>query len=114
MAQVITFERVTPIARYDTVAWEDARIEIRHQRRHERLSTIDTIDLSTLPGGLDADPADPASRNLTTELASSTPDLWYRIVFVDGTGTSSPRPRRSRTSASTPTRTRPSRSSRAS
>ena len=57
MAQVITFERVTPIARYDSVAWEEARIEESATSVvTSAYSTIDTIDLSTLPGGLDADP----------------------------------------------------------
>ena len=45
-------------------------------------TTLETITLSPV----DADPTDPAIRNFTTELASDTVGLWYRIVFGDADG----------------------------
>lgn len=81
MAQVITFEGFTPIARYDTVPWTDARIE-EGTTQTGTFVELETVALSPV----DSDPSNPAARNITTELASDTPNLWYRIVFVDGTG----------------------------
>lgn len=81
MPQVITFEDYVPPARYDGIPWTDARV-------YEGASStgpwtlIDTITLTPV----DSDPANPAERSFTTELASDTPALWYRIIFVDGTG----------------------------
>ena len=43
---------------------------------------IETIAFSPL----DADPENPATRSFTTEDASSTIGLWYRLVFRDATG----------------------------
>jgi hypothetical protein len=84
MSQVVTLEGFTPTARYDATPWTEARIY------EDATSTgtgtlIDTITLDPV----DADPSDPQARNLTTELATDTPDLWYWIVFVDGTGDTS-------------------------
>lgn len=81
MSQVITFTGYRPIARYDSTPWTQARIE-EATSEDGTYTEIETITLSPV----DADPADPASRNFTTELASDDPDLWYRIVFVDGSG----------------------------
>jgi hypothetical protein len=82
MAQVITFERVTPIARYDDTPWISACVEESATSSVDSAYTlIDTITLDPV----DADPSDPVARNLTTELASDTADLWYRIYFVDAT-----------------------------
>ena len=83
MAQVITFENVVPIARYDSTPWTEARIEESATSDPDSAyAEVETITLSPV----DSDPSDPIARNLTTELASSTADLWYRIVFVDGSG----------------------------
>jgi hypothetical protein len=85
MAQVVTFEGYRPVARYDATAWTQVRIE---ESDTDTLSDttvwaeVETIALSPV----DADPADPAFRDFTTELASDDPDLWYRIVFVDASG----------------------------
>lgn len=81
MAQVITFEDFTPIARYDETPWTLARIE-EAASDSGPWTQIDELTLDPV----DDDPENPQSRNLTTELASSTADLWYRIIFVDGTG----------------------------
>lgn len=85
MAQVITFERYRPVARYDATAWTDVRIE---ESDSSTLSddtvwaVLETIALDPV----DADPENPAYRDFTTELASDDPDLWYRVVFEDASG----------------------------
>jgi hypothetical protein len=84
MAQVITFSNYRPTPRYDAIPWTDVRIYEAATADAEDVdwTLIDTVALSPV----DADPSDPASRDITTELASSTDDLWYRLVFVDATG----------------------------
>lgn len=85
MAQVVTFEGYRPVARYDATPWTDVRIE---ESDTDTLSDttvwteVETVALSPV----DADPENPAYRDFTTELASDTADLWYRIIFVDGSG----------------------------
>lgn len=81
MTQVITFEGYTPTPRYDSVHWTKAHI----QEAATATGTWAQIDEITL-SPTDSDPTDPQSRNLTTSLASSTVGLWYRIIFVDGSG----------------------------
>lgn len=81
MAQVISFERFRPIARYDEIPWTLARIE-EGATSDGPWTVIETITLDPV----DADPSDPAYRNLTTELADDAFDLWYRITFIDGSG----------------------------
>lgn len=81
MAQVITFENYRPVARYDSLPWTEARIE-EATTATGPWTQIDVISL--IP--VDPDPTDPAVRNFTTELASDTPNLWYRVVFADLTG----------------------------
>lgn len=81
MAQVITFEDYTPVARYDDLPWTDVRIE-EAPAAAGPWTEIDTLDIDPV----DVDPSNPATRSFTTELASDDPDLWYRLVFLDGTG----------------------------
>lgn len=78
MTQVVTFEGYTPIARYDSLPWTTVRVE-EAGAVSGPWTQIDEIALSPL----DADPSDPQARNVTTALASSTPLLWYRLIFVD-------------------------------
>lgn len=80
MAQVVTFERFRPIPRYDDTPWTQVRIE-EAATEDGVYSALETIALDPV----DADPANPAARSFTTELAGDG-ELWYRIVFVDGTG----------------------------
>jgi hypothetical protein len=81
---VITFENFQPTPRYDDLAWTEAIIQ--------EAATADALDadwttIETIPlDPVDADPADPASRDFTTENASDTADLWYRIIFADANG----------------------------
>lgn len=84
MSQVITLESYTPIARFDGIPWTLARIE-EATLSAGPWSAIDVITLSPV----DADPSAPATRDLTTALASSTMGLWYRIVFVDASANES-------------------------
>lgn len=79
---VITLENYTPTPRYDSVPWTDARIQEAATADAESWTTIETISLSPV----DADPSEPATRNFTTENASDTAGLWYRIIFVDADG----------------------------
>lgn len=81
MTQVITLENFVPIARYDGNPWTEARIE-EGDAIDGTFTVIDTIAISPV----DTDPEHPEPRSFTTELASDTADLWYRIVFADATG----------------------------
>lgn len=81
MAQVISFVDFIPPARYDGIPWTDYQIE----ESDASDGTFVLIDSGTLTP-VDADPAHPAVRSFTTELASDTDGLWYRIVFLDATG----------------------------
>lgn len=84
MTQVITFEDYTPIARYDSTPWTEARIE-EATAVDGTWAEIETITLDPV----DSDPSSPLQRNLTTTMASDTIGLWYRIVFVDGSANES-------------------------
>jgi len=81
MSQVISFEAFRPSPRYDEIVWTEARIE-EGTTVSGPWTLLETIPLDPL----DADPANPATRDFTTELASEDLDLWYRIIFVDATG----------------------------
>lgn len=81
MSQVISFTDYTPAARFDDVAWSQVRIE-EGATSDGTWTTIDTLNLSPV----DLDPSDPQSRNITTTNASDTPDLWYRLTFIDTDG----------------------------
>ncbi len=78
LGEVITFQSFTPSARFDAVPWEFARIE-EASTEFGSWAAIDTITLSPV----DPDPENPAARSFTTANGTE-PDLWYRIVFVDG------------------------------
>lgn len=78
---VITFENYRPVPRYDSLPWTQARIE-EAATATGTFTAIETIALSPV----DADPENPATRDFTTEEATDTPGLWYRIVFVDANG----------------------------
>jgi hypothetical protein len=83
MGEVISFEGYRPPPRYDLIPWTEARI-------YEALTESGTGTLiETIALTPDADPTDPAYRSFTTELGTA-PELWYWIVFADGTGDTSP------------------------
>ncbi len=81
MGQVITLEGYTPVARYDSIPWTQARIE-EGATIDGPWTVIDTKALSPV----DADPSHPATRNFTTENGSAATNYWYRVVFLDATG----------------------------
>jgi hypothetical protein len=84
MSQVITFENYVPTPRYDATPWTQAVIQeaLTADAANDDWTTIETITLSPV----DADPENPQSRDFTTENASDTPELWYRIIFSDADG----------------------------
>lgn len=84
MSQVISFQSYSPTPRYDGLPWTEALIQeaAAADAVTADWTTIDTITLSPV----DADPENPASRDFTTQLASDTANLWYRIVFADADG----------------------------
>jgi len=81
MAQVVSIEDVRPAPRYDGDPWTHARFE-EATLAAGPWNTLETIALSPV----DSDPQNPAYRNFTTDLASDTVGLWYRIVFTDAGG----------------------------
>lgn len=81
MSQVVSLEDVRPSPRYDGEPWTQARFE-EGTASTGPWTTLETIALSPV----DSDPANPAYRSFTTDLASDTEGLWYRIVFLDAGG----------------------------
>lgn len=81
MAQVITLEGFRPSPRYDELAWTEAQLE-EGTTVSGPWTLLETFTLDPV----DADPTQPATRNFTTELASDTVGLWYRVTFLDATG----------------------------
>lgn len=80
MAYVVTFENYRPPARSDGIPWTEARID------EAATSTGTWVELETVAlSPVDADPANPQSRDFTTELGTAL-NQWYRIVFLDATG----------------------------
>ena len=85
MSYVVTLQDVTPPVRYDGLPWTQALIGEAGMTAGP-FTTIDTINLSTLPGGVDTDPSNPQSRNLTATNAVLSSG-WYQVTFQDAAGT---------------------------
>ena len=81
MSQVVSFEDYTPAARFDSIPWSAVKVE-EGTTSSGPWTLIDTITLSPP----DSDPANPQARNITTDNASDTSDLWYRLTFTDANG----------------------------
>lgn len=81
---VVTLENFQPTPRYDDTPWTEAKIQeaATATALNADWTTIDTIALDPV----DVDPEHPASRDFTTENASDTAGLWYRVIFLDGDG----------------------------
>jgi hypothetical protein len=81
MSQVVTFSNYAPTPRYDGDPWTKVLIQEATTADADDgdWTTIDTITLSPV----DADPTDPAIRDFTTDQASDTAGLWYRLIFAD-------------------------------
>lgn len=81
MSQVITFIDYTPAPRFDGNPW--TLVDIQEADTEDGTwATIETITLDPV----DDDPEFPMSRSFTTEDASDTLGLWYRLIFRDQTG----------------------------
>lgn len=80
MAVIVSFEDFIPAARFDSIAWEQVEI----WEASTALGTYTLIDTLTL-SPVDADPADPASRDFSTDNGTAD-DQWYKVRFVDGNG----------------------------
>lgn len=78
MSEVVSFQNVTPPARFDSVPWETWRID-EAPTGAGPWTTIGTGSLGTP----DPDPSSPAARSFSTANGTAL-DLWYRAVFVDG------------------------------
>lgn len=78
MGEVVSFVGYTPPARYDAVPWTDVQIEEAPASTGD-WTLIET--LSFIP--VDVDPAHPETRSFTTNQGTA-PELWYRVIYVDG------------------------------
>lgn len=78
--RVVTFENYTPAPRHTGTPWTQLRIEEAPSEAGPWVE-IETQALNPL----DADPAEPMSRDFTTEQATLDSG-WYRVVFIDGDG----------------------------
>lgn len=87
----VTLKSFTPAERFPPIVdpWTDASVEENVSPVEEGGAVIDVIDLATLPGGLDADPTHPATRNFTT-VNAVLPSGWYRVTFLDQLGNKGP------------------------
>lgn len=79
MTIVVSLEDYRPAPRYDSIAWTDAEIQEGTAFDDTAWVLLETQSLSPV----DADPANPVYRNFTTALGTAA-DMWYRIIFVDG------------------------------
>lgn len=86
---VVTVGDLTPPQRSDAV-WTQA-LMYEGPTSIGTWTLVDTISLATLPGGLDVDPNNPRSRDLTTTHATAESGLYYSVVFKDAAGNSSQR-----------------------
>jgi len=79
MTVVVNIVGVTPPARYDDLAWTQARIQ-EAATEAGSYTLLETVDLDPVAD----DPTDPPTYNFTTELG--TAGYWHRIVWVDASG----------------------------
>lgn len=84
---VLTLARYTPLEREDGIPWTTAQI-YESATNTGPGALIDTLHLNPL----DADPSNPATRDLTT-IYATLPEGWYSVTWVDAGGySSSPTP----------------------
>lgn len=85
MSVVVSFEGYTPSPRYDGVAWTEVRIYEADTANGDSTTGLWTL-VETIPlSPVDVDPANPATRNFTTELGTAA-EQWYYLEFADATG----------------------------
>lgn len=80
MGEVVSFQGYKPSPRFDDIAWAWVSIEEAAESQGPWVH-IDTVILDPA----DDDPADPQERSFTTS-SGTGPDLWYRVLFLDGFG----------------------------
>jgi hypothetical protein len=81
MAYVVNFIGILPPPRYDSLPWTKALVyECATEEGEFKL--IATIELATLPGGLDTEPEEPKYRDLTINNAVLQ-EGWYIFIFED-------------------------------
>lgn len=84
MSEVVTFTDYTPPPRMDNNPWTQVLIyEAADQDGPWTL--IDTLAIAAMPGGVDVDPQQPATRSFTTTQAQISQG-WYQINFKDAAG----------------------------
>jgi hypothetical protein len=81
---VVTFTDYMPPPRADGQPWTQILI-FEAPAPGGTWTQIDSIAISSLPGGIDADPANPNSRTFTTDNATMQ-NGWYQVVFEDAAG----------------------------
>ena len=72
-----SFTGFRPTERYDAIPWNRVQIE-ESATRTGTYTVIDTLDLDPI----DADPAEPQTRNFTT-VEATLADAWYQVTFLD-------------------------------
>lgn len=77
MANVVTFTDFRPIARFDGIAFDRARVQ---EATSSSGPWTDVEEFLLDP--IDADPANPAARSFTTDEATIL-DGWFRILWLD-------------------------------
>jgi hypothetical protein len=77
---IVSFTEYVPAPRYDNTPWTQVTIEESSSKTGPWI-LIDTQPLSPV----DADPANPAARDFTTDQAV-IPSGWYKVSFVDAAG----------------------------
>jgi hypothetical protein len=81
MAYVVNFIGILPPPRYDENPWTKALVYECATEEGEFL-LVDTIELASLPGGLDTEPEEPKARDLTINNAALA-EAWYIFIFED-------------------------------
>lgn len=88
---VVSFDDYRPAARYDSIPWSQVQIEEADTEDGDSITGLWTLIDTQALVPLDPDPTAPMLRSFTTTLASDTPELWYRVIWVDaGSNTSQP------------------------
>jgi|SRR5215471_2475794 len=77
MGVVVSFEDITPPARFDDVPWT----QVRFDEAPASTGPYTTIDTQTIDS-VDLDPSEPRPRTFTTSNGTA-PDQWYQLVFLD-------------------------------
>jgi hypothetical protein len=81
---VTNFNNILPPARFDGNPW--TQILVYESATEEgTFALLDTVAISSLPGGVDSNPAEPAYRNVTVSNATVERGYYY-FVFKDAIG----------------------------